>query len=58
MQALGARLMRLKTIREESDYRVDHSISKVTAALHLDHSRFILDNAHKLLGRFPHVRRR
>ena len=58
VRALGARLEALKAIRETADYRINQSISKFTAAVHLDHARFILDNAHKLMGRFPHIRRR
>ncbi len=58
VRAVGARLKRLKTIREDSDYHVERSISMITAALHLGHAQYVLDNAQGLMGRFPPVRGR
>ena len=58
VSALGARLALLKTAREESDYQPDSSITKASAALHLAHARYVLDNAGRLAGRFPHIRGR
>jgi len=58
VQAVGTRLDSLKTIREHSDYKLDRSISKLTAAFHLDDARYVFDNAKRLQGRFPPVRTR
>lgn len=58
VKAVGVRLRRLKTIREHSDYKVEQSISKLGAALHLDDARYVLDTVKRLRGRFPAVRGR
>jgi len=58
VRALGWRLDALRSAREDSDYKPRVNIPRAVAALHLVNARFILDNAGKLAGRFPRVRRR
>lgn len=58
VSALGSRLALLKTAREQSDYQPHLSITRGFAALHLVNARYVLDNASRLVGRFPYIKGR
>jgi hypothetical protein len=58
VRELGSRLLALKRAREDADYRPHLSVTKTVAALHLDNARFVLNNAGRLVGRFPLIRAR
>jgi hypothetical protein len=58
VRELGSRLVVLKALREEADYKTQAVITKSDAGLHLMNARFVLDNVDGLAGRFPRMRRR
>jgi hypothetical protein len=55
---VGTALKRLRSMRVDSDYRLDETITKFVAAVYLADARFVLDNARRLAARFPRIRRR